>query len=296
MTQPAPLNLSPGQFQLNDLVMGEWTPFSVEKMDIANYQLNVQDYQVNGSNELKFGQDTTKPMPVTLTINVRVNKLHQRVAALVREERTLNFDNDPNLADLQRTWRATSTLMNWNTVLPLMFCGADGITRQFFGRPGKFNYQKQFIKGSQYYTCTAEYRRSDTFGYNAIESFVQFAPYSPQVLFGTRGNAPSWTRWLIYGPANYPIIDFGNKQFQLSYNIAAGDAVEISSIPWSRRVINLAGQSLSPYLVSMDNLYLDDESWKLSEDTNTEISWGATDTTEDSKLVLLWRDAYQVMD
>jgi hypothetical protein len=296
MTLPVPLNLSPGQFQLGELVMGEWTPFSVEKMDIANYQLNVQDYQVQGTNDLKFGQDTLKPMPLTLTINVRVNKLHVGIAALTRETRTLDFNQDPNLSDLQREWRAPETLMNWNVLKPLLFCGGDGITRQFFGRPGKFSYVRQFIVDSQYYVCTAEFRRSDTFGYNAIETYVDFVPDVPQTVLGTQGNAASWTRWLIYGPANFPIINFGSKQFQLSYNILAGDVVEVSSLPWERRVINLAGQSLSPYLVSQDNLYLDDESWKIANNADTLISWNATGVDGNSKLILLWRDAYQVME
>lgn len=298
MTQPAPLSplsLSPGQFMLGGLVMGEYTPFSVEKMDVANYQLNVQDYQVQGTNDLKFGQDTLKPMPVQLTINVRVNRLHQGVAALTRESRILNFDKDPNLDDLQRVWRSSGILANWNTIAPLYFCGGDGVTRQFFGRPGKFSYQRQFIIDSLYYICQAEFRRSDTFGYRATETYVTFLPNAPQIVLGTGGTAPSWTRWIIYGPADTPIINYGGKQFQLNYNILPGDAVEISSYPWSRRVINLAGQSLSPYLVSMDNLYLDDESWKKDNFDNTEISWGATGTNADSKMVMLWYDAYQVM-
>jgi hypothetical protein len=256
----------------------------------------MQDYQVAGTNEIKFGQDTLKPMPLQMKINVRVNKLHEGMAALVRETRSLNFDNDPNLSDLQREWRAPGVLGNWNVIKPLYFCGTDGITRQFFGRPGKFAYKKHKIRASQYYQCTAEFRRSDTFGYEQIESYVQLAPNSPQILFGTRGTAPSWSRWLIYGPANVPIIDFGNKQWQLNYNILPGDVVEVSSYPWSRRVLNLAGQSLSPYLQSNDYLYLDDESWKIQNSTNTEVSWNATGTNADSKLIMLWYNGYQVMD
>lgn len=286
-------NLVPGQYQIGNLILGPWTPFSVDDIDIANYDMNVMDWQVQGSSEMRYGFDTFKPAPIHLKINVRKNRINPAAAAVTNDTRVLNFDNDPVLADLQREWRAPETLQNWNALKPLYFCGTDGITRQFYGRPGKFTYKKHKQVQPFYYQVTAEFRRADTLAYSDTEYFVNFVPGVPQTLPGTAGNAPSWIRMLIWGPANHPIINFGTKQIELNYNILAGSAVEISSLPWERRVIDLNGISLASYIVS-DQPYLDQI--LLPNDVPTIISWNATGTTTASKMQFLWRNGYQVMD
>lgn len=288
-------NLEPGQFQLGDLVMGEWTLFKIESLDIGNYDVNVQDFQPPASNELYFGQDSLKPAPIQLTINVQKNKVMENVVALTGSTKILNFDNDPNLADLQREWRATDVMQAWGRIKPLFFCGTDGITRQFFGRPGKFAYKLHKVRGSAFYACQAEFRRSDTFAFSETEYFETFDPDDDRSISLTRGNAPSWVRFLIVGPANNPIINFGSKAIELESNIPAGKVVEITSYPWlGRRVVDSDGLSLASKLVIegdpyLEHVYFDNHSSKL-------ISWTATSTTGASKMVLLWHDGYQVMD
>jgi hypothetical protein len=290
---PINRNLERGQYQLGDLIMGPYTMFKIESLDIGNYDINSQDTQALMSNELRFGQDTLKPNPLQLTINVLANNQLQHVSALISSAPTLNFDDDPNLHDLQREWRAPEILGEWGAVKPLLFCGTDGITRQFYGRPGKFTYKKHRQAGSLYYQCQAEFRRVDTFAYSNEEMFVDFVPLVAQTITRDFGTAPSWLRFIIVGPANHPVINWGTRQIELDWNIPAGKAVEISSYPWQRRVVDSDGLSLAAKIVTdrpyLDTIFFNNQEPKL-------ISWTATSTTGDSKMRLLWHDGWQVMD
>lgn len=287
-------NLERGQFQIGDLIMGPYTLFKVEGLEIGNYDVNVQDYQAQSSNEIRFGQDTLKPASLQMTINVLVNK-QLSVGALVGDTRILNFDNDPNLAMLQKEWRAEDVMNEWGVIKPLYFCGTDGVTRLFWGRPGKFAYKRHKIIDSAFYQCTAEFRRSDTFAYSETEYYVSFDANEPDTVTLTRGNASSWIRFLLLGPINTPVINFGSKQITLHYDIPAGVAVEISSYPWvGRRTVASNGLSLAAYLEIDPEPYLDKLRFPVNEPRV--ISWTGTGLTSESGMSLLWHDAYQVMD
>lgn len=286
-------NLEPGQYQIGDLVMGPFTPFRIEAIDIGNYDVNVMDHQAQMSNEIRFGTDTLKPAPLQLTINVMVNRALPHIAGLTSDTRVLNFSDDPNLSDLQREWRAEDIMQEWGAIKPLLFCGSDGVTRQFYGRPGKFAYQKHRQVDSSYYICQAEFRRADTFAYSNIEYYIDFKPSSPQVVARHRGNADTWVRFLIVGPVKHPIINWGTRQIELDWDIPEGTVVEISSYPWQRRVIDSNGISLAAYIVT-DRPYLDTIRFPYRK-LHT-ISWHGTGTNSESRMRVLWRDAYQVMD
>lgn len=297
---PTNRNLEPGQYQLGELVMGPYTPFKIEDVDIGNYDVNAQDTQKNLSNEIDFGQDTLKPAPLQMTINVLKNRQLPNIAALTNDIRVFNFDNDPNLSDLQAEWRDESVLMNPGILKPLLFCGTDGITRQFFGRPGKFAYKRHRQAGSLYYICQAEFRRSDTFAFSNQEYYVDFNPDAPQTLTRVNGNAPAWIRFLLVGPLNHPTINFGDRQIELDTSeiypggiLPAGKAIEISSYPHERRVVDSDGYSLASYIVT-DRPYLDQLRWQVQEPTV--ISWTATNLGPTSRMRLTWHDGYQVMD
>lgn len=292
-------NLEPGQYQIGDLIMGPYTPFKIEAIDIGNYDVNAQDYQAKRTNELRFGSDSLKPAPLQLTINVMMNRSLPNIAGLTNDVRTLNFDNDPNLHDLQKEWRAEDVMGVWGALKPLMFCGSDGIIRQFYGRPGKFAYKKHRQIDGLYYQCNAEFRRSDTFAYSDTEYYVDFEPGVGQTITRTNGNANSWVRMLIVGPASNPIIDWGDKEIILDTDtvytsgIPAGTVVEISSYPWQRRVIDSDGLSLAAYIVT-DKPYLD--TIYFPDNEPFDIAWDATGTDSNSKMRVLWHDGYQVMD
>lgn len=289
-------NLEPGQFQIGNLIMGEWTPYKVESIEIGNYDVNVQDSQAQASNSIDFGIDTLKPAPLSLTINLLMNKMLPNVAAAVNSTKVLNFDDDPQLDDLQEEWRAEDVMMEWGEQKPLYFCGTDGITRQFFGRPGKFSYRKARIINDAYYVITAEFRRADTFAYSELEWFVPFPNVAEtHTISLSRGSAPSPVRILIYGPANQPVITWGTKTIELDWNLPAGKVAEITSYPWlGRRVVDSDNLSLAAYLIiSGGEPYLD--RLKLMHRSEIDISWNAVGTDANSKMIVLWHDGYQVM-
>lgn len=302
---PLNRNLERGQYQLGDTVMGPYTPFKVESIDIGNYDLNVQDTQNQMSNEIVFGQDTLKPASLQMTINVLANRALPHIAALTNDVRVLDFSDDPNLSDLQREWRAEETLMNWGVIKPLLFCGSDGIVRQFFGRPGKFTYKKHKQIDSLYYQCQAEFRRSDTFAYSDTEFYVDFYRDVPQTITRVNGNASSWVRFFLVGPFTHPVINFGSRQIEIDTThpdlasiypgglVPEGVSIEISSYPWERRVVDSNGISLAAYIVT-DRPYLD--TIKFPANNPTVISWTAAAWGDETRMRLMWHDAYQVMD
>ncbi len=281
--------LEPGQFQIGSLVLGPKTPFKIESLDIGNYEINAQDFQTQSSDELRFGTDTFKPSPIQLTINVLANRSLPNIVALTRSA-TQTFD-DPTLSDLQREWRAEDIRFQWGALKPLLFCGTDGITRQFYGRPGKFTYKMPKQVQSDYYQAIAEFRRSDTLCYSDAEYYATLGN-SPSNYLRTRGDAPSWVRFIITGPVTNPVIDFGAQQISLATNIPSGKVVEISSYPWARRIINSAG----PSLASSNNSthpYLD--KIKFYPGVVTQMSWTGTGYNGSTSVRIFWHDAYQVM-
>lgn len=287
------MTLKIGQYSLGGLVMGRGTPYKIESVDIGNYDINVQDYQPMSSNETYFGQDTFKPASMQLTINILKNRLLENVAALVNYDGDLTFDDDPGLTELQRVWRQEDIMSQWGFMAPFYFCGTDGITKAFWGRPGKFSYKNPKQIRSEYHVCQAEWRRADTYAHSEAEYFVDIFPGSPQTITLTKPTAPSWPRFLITGPANHPIINFGSRQLELDYNVTSGMVAEICTYPWQRRVINDSGLSLAAYLIA-DEPYLDKIRWNDHESKT--ISFAATGTSGSTKLRLLWHDAYQVME
>jgi len=271
-------NLEPGQYQIGDFVFGEHTLFNVESMDIGAYEVNVQDFQVPISDELRFGQDSLKPMPIQLTINARRNFLLPNMAALAGGSKaaTLNFDSDRRPGEFAKEWRSDEIRNKWGELKPLLICREDGRVVRVYGRPGKLAVPPLGRKG-QNQKIVAEFRRSDTLCYSDVEWYT--ALRANEIVTITRaedfdmGNAPCWLRFLLVGPMKHPIIQLGSLVIELNAELDIGDVVEISSYPWQRRVVrandglSLNAQLLSPYL---DKLKFDAES-------GVELSWTATD-------------------
>lgn len=272
-------NLEPGQYQIGDFVFGQGTLFNVEGFDIGAYDVNVQDFQLPGSDELRFGSDTLKPMPIQITINARKNFVLSNIAGLIGSPsaETLNFENDRRPGQLAKEWRADDIRGKWGELKPLRICReVDGRTVLVYGRPGKLAVPPLGHKG-QNQKIIAEYRRSDTLCYSDFEWYVNLPQSEVLTLVKSEdfdmGNAPSWLRFLIFGPMKHPIIQLGDLIIELDIELAAGEVVELSSYPWQRRCIRINdGISLNARLLRP---YLD----KLSFDTNSgcEISWTATD-------------------
>jgi len=271
-------NLLPGQYQIGNFVFGAHTMFRVESCDIGAYELNVKDYQRGSADELSFGEDTLKPMPLTLTINALNNYAMPHIASLMKDFKELNFDNDRQPGIFAREWRADETRHKWGELKPLKVCRPkDGVTLRVYGRPGKLAVTPLGrAPNNQNRQMVAEFRRSDTLYYSDYEYLTSTKPNEIQTIVRNAdhdmGDAPSWLRFLLVGPMTHPIIQLGFVTIELDYAIPAGSVVEISSYPWARRAIDLSsGISLNARLTQP---YLD----KLLFETNSkvEFSWNAS--------------------
>lgn len=269
-------NLEPGQFQIGEFVFGLGTLFNVQSFDTMGYDVNVQDYQSQLSDEIRYGSDSLKPLPIQITMTARKNFLLENIAALVGDTEDYNFSNDPDANDFVREWRSDNIRKSWGAIKPLYICKNDGTVVMAYGRPGKLSVTKPLIKNDGPRQIVAEFRRSDSLLYTETEWFTALPPGEITNLVRAKslgmGNAPAWMRFLIFGPMVDPIIQFGDLQIQLEAEIEEGDVVEISSYPWSRRVLNLNNnQSLNANLTQP---YL--EELLFPEETAVEVSWNAT--------------------
>jgi len=271
-------NLLPGQYQIGNFVFGAHTMFRIESCDIGAYELNVQDYQRGSSDELSFGEDTLKPMPMTLTINALNNYAMPHVGAIMKDFRELNFDNDRQPGIFAREWRADETRHKWGELKPLKICRPrDGTVVRVYGRPGKLAVTPLGRPpNNQARKMIAEFRRSDTLYYSDYEYMLSTKPNEIKTVVRNAnhdmGDAPSWLRLILVGPMTHPIIQLGFVTIELDATIAIGSMVEISSYPWARRAVDLdSGISLNSRVTRP---YLD----KLLFETNSkvEFSWNAS--------------------
>lgn len=273
-------NLEPGQMQIGDFVFGFNTLFTIEDRDFGGYDVNVQDYAAQLSDETRFGSDSLKPLPIQLQLNAFQNRLLPHIAAITGDDRELNFDDDPTVGQFTREWRADDVRHTWGELKPLYVCRPDGSTVMVYGRPGKCSVSKPDKEGAR--KVVAEFRRSDTLCYNEFEWFTQ-VQYNEQVTVWRstemgQGDAPCWMRFFLVGPMTNPSITFGDLTIDLNYKINYGEIVEISSYPWERRAIRLNdGLSLNAYVTQpyLENIIFDIDKpinmkW-IASDTNTAI-------------------------
>jgi hypothetical protein len=245
-------NLLPGQYQIGDVVFGKHTNVRVENFDIKPYDLNAQDHQVSRNDEMRFGIDQLKPTTVEITMHVINNHLLHPYENLIPDF----WANMPTVSDLHREWRADEVRQVWGAMKPLYYCGKDGITRVMYGRPGKFTYAKDsdYTESVQ---CLAEFRCGDTLSYTAQEAMVTVnIGEDPSYLTRQTGNASAWLRMLLFGPMTNPSITIGEQEVKLAVDIEEGTAIEISSYPWRRRILDSNGVSLNSAMVGKTQ-YLD---------------------------------------
>lgn len=267
-------SLAPNQYQIGSFVFGEGTLFNVEQFDVGGYEVNVQDFQATSSDELRFGSDSLKPMPIQITLTAFENSVMTNVAALVKQNQLQDFSSDPKVGQFIREWRDDTARKSWGELKPLLYCRDDGTVVRIYGRPGKLAVSKK-DPNKAYRKLVAEFRRSDTLAYSNNEWFTniqqgEIVNVVRSEEFGM-GNAPCWLRLLIVGPMEHPIIQVGDITVELAATIGLNQAIEISSYPWQRRVVRNDGVSFAGNLVSP---YLD----KLTFPANTpiQLSWNAT--------------------
>jgi hypothetical protein len=282
--------LRPYQWQIGDLVFGEHTKYPVLGAKIGTYNVNNQDAQLPLSSTVTMGKDTQTAGPLTFQMGVFDNAPVQYIDNSLPDDLVLK--SSKLLTALQKEWKADDVRLLWNEQKPLIYCDGYGSIRRIYGRPRKFEYTRKRL-GSQFHRVTAEYARIDTLTYTDSEFGAALTNGVAPVNY-TRdgGDADSWYRVLFDGPQTNPLAIIGDDQIQLQLVIPAGVTVEVSSYPWSRRIVDSNNVNRRTALVG-NSKYLDQ--LLIPAATSVPMSWLATGTTSASKCTVLWRDAYNTV-
>lgn len=252
-------NLIPGQYQLGNLIFGAGTTIRCEQFDQKPYDVVGQDYQISRTDEKRFGLDNISPTTIDIKLSVLNNRILDNFnppRGMTREDFWRNFPTPENVA---YEWKADEVRRQWGALKPIYICGVDGVTRMVFGRPGAFTSAKA-TPYAEWIDCIGEYRKADTLIYREKESEIDI-PIGGDPLFIYRhgkddGDSDAWFRLLLYGPIDHPIITVGVYTIELDFVVDESDVVEISSYPWSRRVINSERRNLSTRMIG-NTEYLD---------------------------------------
>jgi hypothetical protein len=234
--------MKPFQYQIGSVVFGRDTDIVVKNISIQPYNVNNQDFQLARSDEVRFGIDTLAPSTIIFELSVLNNYAIENMEELTGESisDSLLGQSRSLLSSFAEEWKSVATRRSWGAMVPLQFCDGDGIVREIYGRPGKFTHAAS-KRGQQWIDVQAEFRRADTYAYGADEKAIELYRGDNPSWFDQDGDAPAWFRVLFYGPIDYPAITVGGQQIYLDMSIAAGDIVEVSSYPWSRRIVDSDG-------------------------------------------------------
>jgi hypothetical protein len=286
----------PFQYELDGVTFGRNTGIIIQKVEPQPHNVEVQDFKLPRTNEVRFGVDSYSPGPILFTMSVLLNWEIGK-AALDDVSDDLFAKDGTLLPSLAKVWSGNKELMmTWGAAIPLKYCDRYGVAWRIYGRPGKFAHGVRRREGQSWIDVMAEFRRLDTVAHSDIEYFV--GPLGPgQVVPAARQNveADSWIRVVIEGPATNPVITYGEEVIELSLDLPAGQTLEVSSYPWMRRVVRDTGSLLVTERAKLvgDTLYLDQIIFKQGD--TIDVSWTATGTTVDSKMYFAWREAQNVI-
>ncbi|QHB37444.1 minor tail protein [Mycobacterium phage Onyinye] len=295
--------MQPYQYQIAGITFGRNTNIPISKVDIQPYNVNVQDFQVPLTDENRFGIDTLVPGPIVFTMAIIENHMLEQFADVVPvgfESEDLFALRGTVLGQMARVWKAKEVRAFWGAVVPLLYCTSSGEVVRIYGRPGKFQYMARTNDRTQWIDVQAEFRRADTFAHGDIEYFVGdpvdaergMSPDEPPVTIERgAGDADSWVRILIQGPASHPVINYGDNVIEMDLNLPAGRILEISSYPWQRRVVDSVGANWRAKLIG-DTKYL--EEIVFPHNSEIDVSWTCTGATTDTQMFFMWREAYNV--
>jgi hypothetical protein len=283
-------NLRRHQWQIGDLVFGRGTAYPVLGVAIQSYNVTAQDFQVPLSDTVTMGQDTFQAQPITFTIGVRENAPMPYIGGHLPHD--LEERSSKLLDELQFEWKGNDVKQVWGEAKPITYCNGFGSTRQIFGRPRKFGYTSK-TETSQFRKVTAEYVRVDTVSYSEVETGASLVNGADPVSYTrTNGKESAWYRVLLTGPMTNPLVQVGDNQILLQHTIPAGKRVEVSSYPWSRRIIDSDGNNLRTTLVGSTK-YLDQ--LLIPAGVSVSMSLLATGMSGASDCTVLWKDAYSVL-
>lgn len=281
-----PRNLRVGQYQIQDFLFGKGTIYKCNNFEIMPWGVEAGDYQIPDMPENRFAKDQQTPGPINITMGILNNYWLKPVPGASL--------NTPDIGKLARIWRGDGINNQWGEQQALYYGANDGSTKVIFGRTDKFQYPK-YSPVTESFECTLAFRRTDSYAYSAIEHVAPFAVNTVDpvlVANGTSGDAPSWVAIYLQGPMQDAQITFGSVEFQLDWDIPAGKILEINSYPWTRRCVDSDGINRRANLVG-PTPYLDRLRFNYNQALTVRCL--ANGTTADSKGVVVYRDAYQVI-
>lgn len=281
--------MRPGQYSIGDVIFGRNTMYPINELNMNGYDVTAGDYQLSSADEVRMTRDFFKPTSISFTMGVMDNFLIENLAGYGTG--TPPPDGKLLLDNLIREWRADEVRGVWGATKPIKCRQDNGKTTLIYGRPRKLAAGKASRK-AEYAIVIAEYQRLDTLSYSDEEYFINVAPGASAVnAIRQGGQAPAWLRFLVTGPANNLLINFGSLfQIQVNYNIPAGQVLEINSYPWTRRVILAPSNlNLSPLMVP-PSPYLSD--MKFPANSTVPVTWSAGGTSGATNLSVLWRETY----
>lgn len=284
--------LGAGQFQFNGVKFGRNTMLPVSGFDTSAYGVTGTDYQIAQADEMRFGRDALQPGTLTLTINALDNRPLPNMVALSGPRTIQTVSATDTMEKLATAWKSDITRNIYGAV-DVLYYNRKGSVVQIYGRARKFATNAP-SRLSQYRVATAEFQRVDTKCYSDIEYNVTVLPGSEGVttqnIVRSDGYATTWLQMFIYGPVTHPKIKIGSLPLiDINYTLPAGHMVEINSYPWQRRVVNDSGDNLRPLLIN-DSPYLDQI--QVLGNATTGVGLSGSSTTSATKLLVLWREAY----
>lgn len=237
---------------------------------MQGYNIQAQDSQLIRSDEIQFGFDSFQPAPIIFEMGVLDFNAIPNMQGLVGSATFSTDATNQAVNRLAQAWRGEGVRQSWGEMMPLKCCERDGRVVVFYGRPRKFQVSKRSLKSS-HMTVNAEFQRADTLCYSDTENITQILK-SDNPTYITRSGAESdtWLRIVGYGPLTRPVITIGSQQVDLDISVAAGEAFEVNSYPWSRRAIKSDGTNICAKLVG-DTQYLD--RLTLPANTSTPVRW-----------------------
>lgn len=283
-------NLKPYQWQIGDLIFGEYTKYPVLGAAIGGYTVNNQDFQVVLSSTTSMRKDTHTAAPISFKMGVFDNAPAMRAYDALPDD--LILKSSKLLTALAREWKADEVRLRPGALKPLIYCDGYGSVRQIYGRPRKFMYTRK-RPGSLFHKVDAEFARIDTLTYTDTEYAVSLVDGDDPVDYTREGgDAASWYRVHFIGPQTNPVVVIGDDEIQLQLAIPAGVTVEVSSYPWMRRIVDSNNINRRTTLIG-NSKYLD--RLTIPATTPVPMSWQAVGTTGASKCLVLWRDAHNTV-
>lgn len=281
--------LREGQFSIDGLKFGVGTAFNVSSWDTGGYDVAPGDFQPSRQDNLRFGNDSLVPTPVTWEMSCMRNKYLDNLG-FVPGARPALAGGIKAVDEMHRIWKSDD-IRNVYGAVKFVTYKRDGVERRFYGRPRQFASGARTSK-SEWIPIVCNFQRIDTFSYSEEEFFAgSVANGAAGNIVRGDGQGPAWLNLFIVGPITSPIVKIGAQTLSLpGVVVGSGQILNISSYPWERRIVRSDGINLRPKLVTpyLDQVYL-------YPGFNGQLTLTGTDTNASTFVSVGWREAYNTL-